>query len=390
MPSSPDQDERMMERALALARVTAGLASPNPQVGCVLTRNGEILGEGAHLYERRDHAEIVALKQAAALGNETRGATAYVTLEPCSHHGRTGPCADALIAAGITRCVVATEDPNPQVGGQGIRKLRAAGVEVLVGVGKESAQRINDAFAWSIRHGIPMVTLKAALSVDGYLAPPPASRHAASPHWLTGPLARAEVQQMRHASDAILTGIGTVLADDPALTDRTGLPRRRPLMRIVLDPRLRIPLHSKLVQSARGDVRLFCAADATLDQPETFARLQRHGVEVVELAGGPRLNLRDVLATLAASEVRSVLLEAGPALNAAFLSAGLVHQAFLFFSQTELGAGSLPFAAGGPSPFVLQEKMQGVEHRTFGPDVGISGRLTRIWPGDAQPMHSIS
>src|SRR6266851_2281777 len=235
----PTPDEVFMQRALKLAAETVGLASPNPQVGCVLTKNPpdsgmpKIIGEGAHLYDNRDHAEIVALKQAAARGFSTKGATAYVTLEPCSHHGRTGPCADALIAAGVSRCVVATADPNPLVSGQGIARLQAAGIDVTVGILQQQARDLNEAFALFIRTQTPFVTLKAALSVDGKLAPPPANRFPNQTHWLTGPAARAEVQTLRHASDAILTGIGTVLADNPLLTDRTGLPRRRPLLRVI-------------------------------------------------------------------------------------------------------------------------------------------------------------
>src|ERR1700730_3079878 len=260
-----NQDEVFMQRALTLATETIGLASPNPQVGCVLTKSPltggtpEIIGEGAHLYDNRDHAEIVALKQAARQGFSTKGATAYVTLEPCSHHGRTGPCADALIALGITRCVIATADPNPLVSGQGIQKLHAANIAVTLGVLEQPARHLNDAFAHFIQHRTPFVTLKAALSVDGKLAPPPASRYPNQPFWLTGPAARHEVQLLRHASDAVLTGIGTVLADDPQLTDRSGmqdparsglagpnaLPRRRPLLRVVLDTHLRIPLTSQ-------------------------------------------------------------------------------------------------------------------------------------------------
>ena len=276
-----------MRRALKLARETIGLASPNPQVGCVLTQTPpgggtpQIIGEGAHLYDNRDHAEIVALKQAASRGFSPRGATAYVTLEPCSHHGRTGPCADALIAAGIARCVIATQDPNPQVSGQGIQRLRAANIEVTLGVLEQPARDLNDAFAHFIQHRTSFVTLKAALSVDGKLAPPPAARYPNQPFWLTGPAARFQVQLLRHASDAVLTGIGTVLADDPQLTDRSGmqdparsgmqdpligrriedpvrsgvhepnaLPRRRPLLRVILDTNLRIPLTSQLVRSA--------------------------------------------------------------------------------------------------------------------------------------------
>src|SRR5258708_4934905 len=271
----PTQDEVFMQRALKLAAETIGLASPNPQVGCVLTKNPpdgstpKIIGEGAHLYDHRDHAEIVALKQAAKRGFSAKGATAYVTLEPCSHHGRTAPCANALIDAGIARCVIATQDPNPLVSGQGIQKLRAANIEATLGVLEQPARDLNDAFAHFIQHRTPFVTLKAALSVDGKLAPPPASRYPSQPFWLTGPAARHQVQLLRHASDAVLTAIGTVLADDPQLTDRSGmldpsrsgmqdparsgmqdpahpnaLPRRRPLLRAALDTHLRTPLTS--------------------------------------------------------------------------------------------------------------------------------------------------
>src|SRR3984885_13676086 len=221
MPEPHQQmDDKWMELALGQAEQSVGLASPNPAVGCVLVRGDSVVGEGFHEFERRDHAEIVALKRA---GLQARGATAYVTLEPCSHHGRTGPCADALIAAGITRCVIATQDPNPQVSGQGIAKLRAANIEVTLGVLEQQARDLNDAFAHFIQHRTPFVTLKAALSVDGKLAPPPASRYPNQPHWLTGPAARYEVQLLRHDADAVLTGIGTVLADDPQLTDRSGM-----------------------------------------------------------------------------------------------------------------------------------------------------------------------
>src|ERR1700731_4232466 len=189
-------DEEFMRRALELATETIGLASPNPQVGCVITKGPlagstpKIIGEGAHLYDNRDHAEIVALKQATRRGFSTKGATAYVTLEPCSHHGRTGPCADALIAAGIARCVIATPDPNPLVSGQGIQKLQAANIAVPLGILEQPARDLNDAFAHFIQHRTPFVTLKAALSVDGKLAPPPATRYANRPFWLTGSAAR--------------------------------------------------------------------------------------------------------------------------------------------------------------------------------------------------------
>ncbi len=368
-----------MRRALQLAAETTGLASPNPQVGCVLVRNNQIIAEGAHRYDQRDHAEIVALKHA---GQAAEGATAYVTLEPCSHHGRTGPCADALIAARIARCVIATRDPNPLVAGQGILRLLDAGVEITVGTLQQQAQELNNAFAHFIQHRRPFVTLKAALSVDGYLAPPPASRFPNQPHWLTGPAARHEVQLLRHASDAILTGIGTVLADNPALTDRSSLPRRRPLLRVILDSQLRTPSNSQIVRSAQkgtgdagSDVLILCAITAPTAK---IAALEDWGVDVQPI---PDHNgLPAVLQVLAERNVLSLLLEAGSHLNGAFLTQNLVDKAILFYAESELGAGSIPFAHGIESPFLFQQSLQRTTHQTLGPDAMLTGYLHNPWP----------
>jgi diaminohydroxyphosphoribosylaminopyrimidine deaminase/5-amino-6-(5-phosphoribosylamino)uracil reductase len=377
-----------MHRALHLARATESLSSPNPQVGCVVVHDGKIVGEGAHLYDQLDHAEIVVLRVA---GERAVGATAYVTLEPCSHHGRTGPCADALIAARVCRVVVATVDPNPQVSGRGIARLRAAGIEVTLGVLQPEARALNDAFARFIRAGRPLVTLKAALSADGMLAPPASARTARQPHWLTGPESRAEVQRMRHAADAVLTGIGTVLADDPALTDRSGLPRRRPLLRVVLDSRLRTPLDSQLVRSARVDVLIFCGPQA---EPARVAALESAGVEVVQLAPhservadklaptaqqDTRLDLNAVLAALASRQIISVLLECGSDLNGAFLARNLVDRAALFYAPTKLGEGALPFAAGFGPPSLLEQSLQQTTRTNFGADACVSGLLHNPW-----------
>jgi diaminohydroxyphosphoribosylaminopyrimidine deaminase/5-amino-6-(5-phosphoribosylamino)uracil reductase len=396
------QDEFFMRRALKLASETIGLASPNPQVGCVLVRatpQGDapkIIGEGAHIYENRDHAEIVALKQAAARGISPKGATAYVTLEPCSHHGRTGPCADALIAAGISRCVVATQDPNPRVSGQGIQKLRTAGIEVTLGILEQPARDLNEAFAHFIQHRTPFVTLKAALSVDGKLAPPPASRYPNQPHWLTGPAARHEVQLLRHASDAVLTGIGTVLADDPQLTDRSGLfgpnalPRRRPLLRVILDTHLRIPLTSQLVRSAANDLLILCGA---LASPAKAAALGSLGIEVdliPDHAG--RLSLPAVLSTLADRDILSLLLECGSHLNGSFLRQNLVDKAVLIYAETELGDQAIPFAQGIPSPYLFEQSLHRTTRATYGPDACITGYLHDPWPkppSSSNPTHPV-
>lgn len=380
-------DERGLRRALELASDAQAFASPNPTVGCVLlhAESGVVLGEGAHFYDNFDHAEIAALKQARAAGHDPQGATACVTLEPCVHHGRTGPCSDALIAAGISRCVLATFDPNPLVRGKGLARLSAAGVEVLLLPGDAEfavrARRLNDAFAFAIQHERPFVTLKAALSVDGKLAPAASQREGTAPHWLTGAAARADVQRLRHASDAILTGIGTVLADDPELTDRTGLPRRRPLLRVVMDPELRIPVESKLVRSAAADVLVFCDEMAA---EERESELRGHGVEVHRLPRRDgRLDLRVALDVLNGHHhIRSVLTESGSSLNASLLEHQLADKVVLYFAEQELGAAAVPFA-GGVSPYVLQERLSSVERATFangeGEDVRVSGYLHDPW-----------
>lgn len=383
-------DERGLRRSLELARNAAAFASPNPTVGCVLLSSGTVLGEGAHFYDNFDHAEISALKQARAARHDLHGATACVTLEPCAHHGRTGPCSDALIAAGIARCIVATVDPNPLVRGEGLARLTAAGVEVLVLPPDDDlahkARRLNDAFAFAIQHKRPFVTLKAALSVDGKLAPPPTQRTATAPHWLTGETARADVQQLRHSTDAILTGIGTVLADDPRLTDRTGLPRRRPLLRAIVDSQLRILVDSKLVRSAaehwQNDLVVFCSEDAAEDRE---SGLQSRGVEVhrLPLRDG-HLDLRVALDHLNTHHIRSVLVEAGYALNGALLRHGLVDKVVLYFAEQKLGADSIPFAEGMTS-YLLQQHLSSIERATFpnggGEDVRISGYLHDPWGG---------
>ena len=289
-PQLPPDAEKWMARALALARRGEALASPNPMVGAILVRNGRVVGEGFHAYDGVRHAEVVALE--AALG-AARGATLFINLEPCCHRGRTGPCTRALMEAGVKRVVAAMRDPNPAVAGKGFRQLRAAGVEVVTGVAEAEAQRLNEAFAVWIRTHRPLVTLKSAMTLDSHMILPDrtGTGRTRSPHqtnrrsrWITSEAARAEVHRMRHASDAILTGIGTVLADDPLLTDRTGLPRRRPLLRVVLDSRLRLPLRSKIVRTAKNDVVVFTAAGTSSARART---LTRAGVEVVNVRCHP-------------------------------------------------------------------------------------------------------
>ena len=384
MPNVPQLDLQHMQRALTLVRDAVGLASPNPTVGCVLVKDGKVIAEGAHRYDAKDHAEIVALKQAGA---DAQGSTAYVTLEPCSHHGRTGPCSDALIAAKVKRVVIATQDPNPKVSGEGIKKLRAAGIEVELGLCEAESRALNDAFAKFIRTLTPFVTLKAALSVDGYLAPPPHTRAAREPHWLTGPAARAEAQRLRHASDAILTGIGTILADDPALTDRTGLPRRRRLLRVVLDSVLATPLDSQLVTSVQNDLLLLCGTTAEeIREKDLLAR----GVQIERIPAdaASALDLHLVLKKLAERQILSVLVEAGPRINGAFLRDDLVDKAVLFYAPTELGTGALPFADGVASPYLFEQNLRRVVRSNYprpdlAEDACITGYLHDPWHSES-------
>ena len=391
-----------MARALELAKGTLGLASPNPQVGCVLAHGNVMVGEGAHRYDLRDHAEVVALKQA---GEQAAGATAYVTLEPCSHSGRTGPCANALIDAGVARVIAATLDPNPLVAGQGMARIANAGITAEHGLLQAEARAMNDAFARHILTGMPLVTLKSALSVDGRLAPTPVQRTANAPFWLTGTAAREEVHRFRHANDAILTGIGTVLADDPVLSDRSNLQRRRRLLRVVLDTQCRTPASSRLVESANDDLILFCSSNAPSDKQRA---LRQRGVRVETMpvlkpeerassavldepanaTQRPELDLRAVLKRLGELEILSVLLESGPGLNAAFLSAGLVDKVVLFFAETELGEASIPFADAANNPFTLIEQLQNIDRCDFvhettggarGVDACVRGTLHDPW-----------
>jgi diaminohydroxyphosphoribosylaminopyrimidine deaminase/5-amino-6-(5-phosphoribosylamino)uracil reductase len=410
MPLTPDENARdigpdlyWMQEALALARRSVGVASPNPAVGCVLVRpsgsaggqgqghfgedhvEDRVVGRGFHEYDRLDHAEVAALKDAGALA---QGSTAYVTLEPCSHAGRTGPCADALIAAGVRRVVAATGDPNPAVNGQGFARLRAAGVEVTVGVCEAEARSLNDGFARYVRTRLPFVTLKAALSLDGRIAPAPGVAPAGAPFMLTRAQAQMEVQRMRHASDALLTGIGTVLADNPRLTDRSGLPRRIPLLRVVLDSRLRLPLDSKLVQGANGDLLVFYmqedaeARSGLAERQSTIAErrsaLQACGVRVEALAGAKAdagsIPLAAVLRRLGELEITSVLLEAGSRLNTAALREQAVDKLSLFYAPVLLGADAVPFVEAEFQPSPDSPTVQ-----NFGRDVRLEAYLREPW-----------
>jgi diaminohydroxyphosphoribosylaminopyrimidine deaminase/5-amino-6-(5-phosphoribosylamino)uracil reductase len=361
-----------MGRALELARRGIALAHPNPMVGAVLVKNGRVVGEGFHAFDGRKHAEIIAIERA---GRAARGATLYVNLEPCCTTGRTGPCTTAILAAGVRRVVAAMEDPNPAVAGRGFRQLRRAGVKVEAGVRRAEAQSLNEAFARWIRTGRPLVTLKSAVTLDGRIASP-----VGSVTWITSAASRKEVQRLRHEADALLTGIGTVLADDPRMTDRTGEPRRRPLLRVIVDSRLRLPPGSKIVKSAKRDVLVFTAQP--LDSPKA-RRLRRAGVEVVHLrARRGHVALDEVVRELGRMEILSVLLEAGGELNGAALEAGIVDKVILFYAPKILGGGGVPVARMRARPLDQLPSLVNQTLQRFGPDFALVGYFRDVFaPG---------
>jgi diaminohydroxyphosphoribosylaminopyrimidine deaminase/5-amino-6-(5-phosphoribosylamino)uracil reductase len=322
-------DSDYMREALALARNSVALATPNPMVGAVVVLGDRIVGRGFHTWQGLKHAEILALEEA---GEAARGATAYITLEPCSHTGRTGPCVDALIAAGVSKVIAASADPNPLVAGEGFRRLRAASVQVEIATEFQAeAEKLNEPFFHFMRTGRPLVTLKSASTLDGKIAAPEDNTG-----WITSERARAHVQELRHASDAIITGIGTALADDPRLTDRSGLPRARAL---------RLPLEYQLVNTAANDLIVAATSAAS---PERRRALENRGVEV-KIFDGPRgrVDIRDVVALLAERRCLSVLIEAGSKVNWAALESGAVDKVFLYYAPKILGGlQSLPMAGG--------------------------------------------
>jgi diaminohydroxyphosphoribosylaminopyrimidine deaminase/5-amino-6-(5-phosphoribosylamino)uracil reductase len=390
---SLDKDERLLRYALELARRGVGLASPNPCVGAVIAdARGNVVGTGTYTYDGVKHAEVLALE---AAGSQARGATLYINLEPHAHLGRTPPCTDAVIAAGIRRVVAAMADPNPKVSGLGFEKLRAAGVQVEVGRLEEPARRLNESFARYIRHGMPLVTLKAAITLDGKIAPPPgartqvesadrsdgASASGFSGSWITGEAARAHVHELRHQNDALLVGVGTILADNPLLTDRSGRVRRRPLLRVILDSRLRLPVESRLVQSAaverKNDVLVFCASNGEGKSEAKKMQLDQLGVrvEIVAADSDGRPDLLAVLRRLGELEITSLMIEGGSTVNGTALASNLVDKVFLYYAPKILGGGSIPFAAGAGFHAISPVQVKHVRLHRFGEDFAVEGYL---------------
>ena len=373
-----DTDELFLRQALELARQGIALTSPNPCVGAVVVdAHGAIVGSGSHTYEGLKHAEVLALEQA---GEKARGATLYINLEPCSHRGRTGPCADAVIATGISRVVACMQDPNSLVSGQGFAKLGSAGITVSSGILEQEAKALNESFAKYIRHQTPLVTLKAAMTLDGKIAPPPrqspAAENSSRANWITGEAARAHVQELRHQSDAIMVGVGTVIADDPLLTDRSARPRRRPLLRVILDSRLRLPLESRVVKTAADDVLVLCS----FAEEKKKKQLLKLGIRVQQLPtatsdGHP--DMAAVVRFLGEMEITSLMIEGGSIVNWAALASGIVDKVFLYYAPSILGGtASIPFAGGAGFASIGDAAcVKAIRLHRFGDDFAVEGYL---------------
>jgi diaminohydroxyphosphoribosylaminopyrimidine deaminase/5-amino-6-(5-phosphoribosylamino)uracil reductase len=344
-------DEQYIQLTLELAAQGVALASPNPLVGSIVVKNGQIVGRGFHRYDDLKHAEVWALEEAGELA---RGSTVYVNLEPCSYRGsgkRTPPCVEALIDAGVKRVVASMVDPNPRVNGRGFEHLQNAGIEVVVGIGEGAAQRLNEKYTKYVTTGLPFAHLKIASSLDGRVA-----TRLGEAKWITGESARAASQMLRREYDAILIGIGTVLADDPTLTDRTGAPRRRPLVRVVLDGGLRLPATSQLAQTARDwPLLIFTSIAASVRRQE----LEALGAEVISVeTRREQLDLLQVLTELGRRQISSLIVEGGSEVAGSFVAQQLIDKATFFVAPKIIGGiYSFP-AVGGPGFDRLSEVIE--------------------------------
>ena len=379
-----ERDQQFMQAALELAERGRFTTMPNPRVGCVIALHDTVVGRGAHMHAGQQHAEVIALVEAGA---SARGATAYVTLEPCSYHGRTGPCTDALIAAGVARVVYALDDPNPKVAGQGSAALLGAGIVVKAGLQAEAARVLNRGFFKRMQTATPFVQAKMAMSLDGRTAMADGDSQ-----WITGPAARQQVQRLRAQSCAIITGIGTVLSDDPALTvradelgeDQINETCRQPAL-VVVDSQLRTPLSAKIVREAAAlgrRVLIACAGAADAERREALAA---QGIEVREFASeasAAQVDLRALLAYLAGCEYNEVMLEAGAHLLGGFIAQHLLDELNVFVAPKMLGAAARPLAEIGIASMRDAENFKLCEVRQIGEDC-----LLRYSPAHDSPTH---
>jgi len=367
--SFSELDRELMKRALALAETARGLTSPNPLVGALVVRDGAVVGEAHHPRAGAAHAERLAL---AGAGEAARGATLYVTLEPCVHHGRTPPCVPAIVEAGVRRVVVAVGDPNPRVAGAGLEALRRAGISVSVGCLEEEARRLNRPFFTWIKEQRPFVTLKVAMTLDGKIA-----GWDRSSRWITGEAARREVHRLRSEADAIAVGVATVLADDPELTVRleTGWPREP--YRVVVDSHGRTPTSARVFSAGSPERTLIAVTESV--PPERLRALEARGAQVLRLPSRDgRVDLGALMTELAGREVTALLLEGGGELNAGFLEAGLVDRVLVFVAPILLGGQRAPTPVEGAGRGLKEAfRLARMTVRAVGDDLLIEGEIAR-------------
>ncbi|MDC9728248.1 MAG: bifunctional diaminohydroxyphosphoribosylaminopyrimidine deaminase/5-amino-6-(5-phosphoribosylamino)uracil reductase RibD [Methyloprofundus sp.] len=363
---SNQQDTIYMARALKLARRGTYTTQPNPRVGCVLVKHNEVIAEGWHIRAGQGHAEVEALRKTS----DAAGATAYVTLEPCSHFGRTAPCAEALVKAKVARVVIAMQDPNPQVAGKGIALLKSAGIEVICGVLEAEAQEINQGFIQRMLHAKPYVLSKLAMSLDGRTA-----MASGESKWITSPEARQDVQSLRAAASAILTGVGTVLADDPSMNVRLENTDVEQPLRVILDSNLKTPVSAKLLSLAGHSLILTCSEDSL-----KISALQKAGAEVVTLAKNKqgRLDLAAVLQYLAEQQVNDVLVEAGSTLNGALMEQGLIDECVVYMAPCLLGASARGlFDMPGMTKMADKKQLEVLDVRKVGVDIKVRFKVRK-------------
>jgi diaminohydroxyphosphoribosylaminopyrimidine deaminase/5-amino-6-(5-phosphoribosylamino)uracil reductase len=362
-------DEKYMAMALRLAEKAAGRTSPNPMVGAVVVKNGRVIARGWHERAGEPHAEAIALAKAGAAA---RGATLYVTLEPCSHtNKRTPPCSPLVIQSGVKRVVIAMSDPNPKVSGGGIKAIRKAGIEVVTGVLEPKARHLNEAYIKYITRGMPFVTLKIAQTLDGKIA-----TASGESMWITGEMARKAGRLLRDRNDAILVGINTILKDDPALTTR--IPKGRDPIRVIVDSRLRIPLTAKVL-TQRSTAKTIVATLASASKAKVN-QVRATGAEVLFVKSDKgRVDLRDLMKKLGYMDVMSVLIEGGAEINASALKAGIVDKIVMFIAPTLMTGRDALCSIGGSSPVKLDHaiKLSEVTDRFVGPDLKIEGYVMK-------------
>nr|WP_279220995.1 bifunctional diaminohydroxyphosphoribosylaminopyrimidine deaminase/5-amino-6-(5-phosphoribosylamino)uracil reductase RibD [Desulfofundulus salinum] len=359
-------DEYYMQMALDLARRALGRTSPNPMVGAVLVKDGQVIGRGYHARAGTPHAEIHALNEA---GEQAVGATLYVTLEPCCHRGRTGPCTEAILDAGVKRVVAAMTDPNPLVAGRGLERLRQAGVEVTVGVMEEEARKLNEVFVKYITTRSPFVVLKAAMSLDGKIA-----TRTGESRWITGPRARLAVHRLRDRYDAILVGVNTVLKDNPSLTTRIPGENGKDPVRVIVDSLARTPPDARVITQQSPAPTIVAVTERA--PKENLCRLEEAGAQILVVPGpGPRVDLEVLMKELARREITSVLVEGGGEIHASFLGSRLVDKVIWFIAPLIIGGRQVPGPVGGDGPARLLEavRLKDISFTRYGEDFCVEG-----------------